>query len=292
LDICKRKGWEVVLATEVRSEQEGVIWIGDGREQTAIIHSTKTAIFLRGNALKRWIEGNQKMHHSERTTTVCFDDIRLVSVYQPLWSNGREGIEQYRHEVEQQVAFSPPRELMVIGGDHNAQIGKGSQRDGIAGRFGLNTRTNEAGEDLLNWCESQAMAYANSFSCHGSRGTWFNRGHRRWYELDGFLLKKEQRHRCEPHICSINEMVWSDHKPMKISVKVKNNGQWRGHEGRKPQINWEKLRERHHREAFEELTQTSYEERRQEFQENSTNWDVITDILTTAVETVCGRKLR
>jgi hypothetical protein len=90
--------------------------------------------------------------------------------------------------MEQQLAFSPNKEVLIIGGDFNAQIGRGSNREGVCGKFGLTTSTNEAGEELLDWCEENGLAYANSFSSHRNRGTWFHRVLRRWYELDGFLV--------------------------------------------------------------------------------------------------------
>ena len=39
------------------------------------------------------------------------------------------------------------------------------------------------------------LAYANSFARQKRRETWFIRTCGRWYELDGFVVRKEERHR-------------------------------------------------------------------------------------------------
>ena len=95
-------------------------------------------------------------------------------------------VEEYRHQVKNQVSVSGREEGLVIGGDHNAHVGGDAERPQLAGRWGLRN-TNEAGRDLLDWCEEHGLAYANSFFRHRLRGTWFSNIHRRWYELDGFL---------------------------------------------------------------------------------------------------------
>ena len=41
--------------------------------------------------------------------------------------------------------------------------GRGTQRNGVSEKFGLRMAANEAGEDLLQWCEANSMALVNSF---------------------------------------------------------------------------------------------------------------------------------
>ena len=52
--------WDAVLLSEVRADGEGVVWMGQDEELTAIVHGEKAAIMLRGELLKRWGEGGQK----------------------------------------------------------------------------------------------------------------------------------------------------------------------------------------------------------------------------------------
>ena len=64
-------------------------------------------------------------------------------------------------DLESQVSIGE-RERMVIGGDFNATVGKGKEREEVCGRYGLG-RPNEAGRDLIEWYEEHELAYANSF---------------------------------------------------------------------------------------------------------------------------------
>ena len=221
----EKKGWEMVLISELRAEQEGVLWFGEGSRQVALIHSRRTGVILRGKALRRWIEDKERRRHTERTTSVIIGNMRLVAVYQPVWSNGREAVEQYRTEVESQIASSPANEVLVVGGDHNAHVGSGSERHRVCGRYGIGN-TNQAGEDLLNWCEENDLAHVNSFHQHGNRGTWYNRSWRRWYELDGFMVKQQQRHSLVVKVDTVKEMSLSDHRPKRMNIRMKKR-RWR-----------------------------------------------------------------
>ena len=80
----QKRGWEVVLMTEITSlEEEGVIWMGEAANLTVIINSKHSAILLRGRALSEWLEGGQKKWMTKRTTASKVGEIRIVSVYQP-----------------------------------------------------------------------------------------------------------------------------------------------------------------------------------------------------------------
>ena len=119
----------------------------------------------------------------------------IISVYQPLKTHGEDAIDVYRKDVEDLLIKIPSDCLMILGGDHNAHVGKASERDGVSGKYGLETRTNEQGRDLLGWCQEQSLEWVNSFSNHAKRRTWFNKSSKRWYELDGFIMRASQRHR-------------------------------------------------------------------------------------------------
>ena len=50
--------------------------------------------------------------------------MRLIKVYQPVWVDGRgqENLEQYRTDLEEQINRSSSRDILIIGGDHNAHV--------------------------------------------------------------------------------------------------------------------------------------------------------------------------
>ena len=83
--------------------------------------------------------------------------LRLIATYQPLWSKGSEEIEKFRKDLENALARTPKESVPLLGGDWNAQVGTGSQRQGISGKYGLKTETNEAGENLLDWCKEHQL---------------------------------------------------------------------------------------------------------------------------------------
>ena len=125
-------------------------------------------MILREDALDKWKEGKQKMWFSRRTVEVKLDNIKLIAAYQPTSRANREKVEEYRFELETHLSSSNREEKLIIGEDHNSHIGANTNRPGVNGRYGMRT-SNTAGKDLLNWCEENNLAYANSFSDHRNR---------------------------------------------------------------------------------------------------------------------------
>ena len=109
----KGKKWEIVLLSEIRADREGVIWLGEETEQSALIHSEKAGILLQGSALQQWIDGGQRKSFGKRTVSVEIDVIKLIAVYQPLWDNGALGIDTYRKELEDELARTPKAKTLV-----------------------------------------------------------------------------------------------------------------------------------------------------------------------------------
>ena len=220
--------------------------MGENEHRTALVHGRKAGVLL------RWIEEGQQKWIYERVTAVSVGGVRLVAVYQPVWMTDEVGLERCRRDLESQLSMCR-NERLLIGGDWNANVGRGSARNGVCGEFGVR-RMNDAGRDLIEWCEANGLAYANSFVRHAERGTWFNRMYGRWYELDGFVVRQNERHRmirrmrCE----RMNEL--SDHKPKKVVICVEKR-RWRAvNEERKRRIKWEVLRESEKKEEYKEST--------------------------------------
>ena len=82
----------------------------------------------------------------------------------------------------------------------------------------------------------------NSYSQHPKRGTWFSSIHRRWYELDGFLMRNRERQQHVRKICTVGEAALSDQKPKKLRLDLKKR-RWReAHVGKRvPMVKWEGL---------------------------------------------------
>ena len=92
LSLIENKKWEIVLLSEMRAGSRGVLWFGEERREMAVVHSERTAVVLRGKMMEMWRAERQRRSFSERTTTVVIGKLQCIAVYQPLWSEGREGI--------------------------------------------------------------------------------------------------------------------------------------------------------------------------------------------------------
>ena len=158
--------------------------------------------------------------------------------------------------MENELARTPKESVPILGGDWNAQVGRGSQRQGISGKYGLKTETIEAGESLLDWCEEHQLQHVNSYFSIRSRGTWFNQMHRPWYELDGFLIRASDRHQMVRRVATAHDMALSDHKPVWIDIWRKQKKQRpRIENKRTPQIDWERMTNKEMEEAYHKKTE-------------------------------------
>ena len=61
LDRLRRNDWEIVCMTELRAESSGVLWLGEGNDGVAIVHSPRVAVVMRGEALRLWKCGGWKV---------------------------------------------------------------------------------------------------------------------------------------------------------------------------------------------------------------------------------------
>ena len=116
--ICERaakENWEIVLVSEVRAKEDGVIWLGEGEKTCVIVHGKKAAVLLRGRAVRMWVEEGQRKWFGERVTAVVLGGMRLVAVYQPVWGTDEGGMERYRRDLVGQLGMGK-RERIVIGG--------------------------------------------------------------------------------------------------------------------------------------------------------------------------------
>ena len=94
---AEEKGWDAVLLSE--ADGVGVVWMGQDAELTAIVHSEKAAVLLRGELLKRWCSDGQKNKLFRRLAAVKVDGVALVLFYMPVSSSEVAAVEEAREEV-------------------------------------------------------------------------------------------------------------------------------------------------------------------------------------------------
>ena len=124
-------------------------------------------------------------------------------------------------------------------------------------------------------------------------GTWFNRGNKTWYEIDGFIAREEDRHRIVKALeIKSNEML-SDHKIVEMKLKTKTPRHSNGRKQKKRgNVNWEKMMSR---EIAEQCRKRTAERASQEATKTGVSmedleWQTLSKILKTAPEEVCGKR--
>ena len=202
-------------------------------------------------------------------------------------------VEEELEVLEEHVKWSRVDDLLVIGGDFNAHVGGGERRRGVCGRFGIR-RSNRQGRSLLEWCQRNDLTHVNSYFQQGKRGTWFSNIHKQWYELDGFIMRNDQRQRHVERVHTIGEVALSDHKPKRMVLNLKGKKWRKAYEGKRvPQVNWERLGSedvalKYSRRMEEEMGKIEDQESRGD----STEWTVLQEVVLKVAEEQCGRKER
>ena len=282
----EEEGWEIVLLSEILEERGGVIWLGDEGNRVVIVHSQKAAVVMRGEVAEKWIEEGQKCWRGKRMAAVSVGGMRVVAVYQPVWGTFIEEREELRGEMEEQVAGARGEKL-IIGGDFNANWGKDRARVGVCGKYGVG-RGSDAGNELMDWCEENGLVIVNSFMTHQNRGTWFHNRFRRWYELDGFLMRKEEWRGMTGRMRVRGAGGLSDHKVKCVEIK-RQLKRWRGagRVERVPKVRWERLKLPEVKEEYrEKMRELREEEETMEREEDE--WKRLSGLMLKAAEEACG----
>ena len=84
----------------------------------------------------------------------------VIQVYAPI-SNAEEAeVEWFYEDLQYLLELTPKKDVLFIIGDWNAKVGS-QETPGVTGKFGLGIR-NEAGQRLLEFCQENALAIANT----------------------------------------------------------------------------------------------------------------------------------
>ena len=117
--------------------------------------------------------GNLK---NDRMISVRFQgkpfNIIVIQVYAPT-SNAEEAeVEQFYEDLQDPVEVILKKDVLFIIGDWNAKVGS-QETPGVTGKFGLGMR-NEAGQNIIEFCQENALVIANTlFEQHKRRlYTW------------------------------------------------------------------------------------------------------------------------
>ena len=146
---------------------------------------------------------------------VTVNNVKLIAVYQPVSPNDME-IDEYRKQLETAISCRKKDEMLLIGGDHNAQIGKqdntGKWEDcgkvRVTSKLGSRGRSRRVGEN-------NNLYMVDTYFRKNNRGTWCHSRTGNWYEPDYFLAKRH-RNLIIKDMKMVREDRWSDHRPKMI----------------------------------------------------------------------------
>ena len=169
-------------------------------------------------------------------------DIAIIQTYSPTTSHTDEEIEEHYEEIDKMLKEVKSTDVLIIMGDFNAKIGKGSYED-IVGNHGLGKR-NPRGDRLLHICIEKDLVIANTTFQHPNRlhYTWKSPGDIARNQIDYLLIRKRYRNGIKQCKTYPGADIASDHNPLiaKVSVRLKRAMQ-KSQNKKKEMIDWGKL---------------------------------------------------
>ena len=96
----------------------------------------------------------------------------LIQVYAPTSNAEAAEVEWFYEDLQDLLELTPKKDVLFIIGDWNAKVGS-QEAPGVTGKFGFGIR-NEAGQNLIDFCQENALVITNTlFQQHKRRlYTW------------------------------------------------------------------------------------------------------------------------
>ncbi|XP_047996924.1 uncharacterized protein LOC125234635 [Leguminivora glycinivorella] len=152
-------------------------------------------------------------------------NISLIQAYAPTADKNDETIEEFYRQLEEIIKSIKSQDLVIILGDFNAKVGKGTVGK-VVGDFGLGNR-NVRGDRLIQFCEEKEFIITN---------TWYQHPPRRLYtwispkdnsekivrnQIDYILVPSRFRNSVINVKTYPGADVGSDHNPVVAKLKLK-----------------------------------------------------------------------
>ena len=117
-------------------------------------------------------------------------NMMVIQVSAPI-SNAEEAeVERFYEELQDLLELTPKKDVLFIIGDWNAKAGS-QETPGVTGKFGLGMQ-NEAGQQLIEFCQENALVIANTlFQQHKRRlYTWTSPDGQHQNQIDYILCSQ------------------------------------------------------------------------------------------------------
>ena len=117
-------------------------------------------------------------------------NLAIIQAYAPTADHSEEDIEEFYEDLEKACKHVASTDVMVVMGDMNAKIGKGSV-DRYVGEFGLGER-NDSGDRLLEFCIEKDLFVANTHFQQPARRlyTWKSPGDVYRNQIDYIMVRR------------------------------------------------------------------------------------------------------
>ena len=218
------------MLSEVKAKEEGITWIDTPDITGALIHGNRSAIFLSDKWADEWRHQGSKRWCSERMT--CRRS-QQHSVHQHIQSSV-DNPPTRKRKTEGRHRMPTSGVLQQNENRHRGRFQRKhrrpkprKQRKQPTGRPGGLQRpfwsgeTNNAGEELTQWLRAHNMCWISSFFNHNRRGTWYNKNHKSWHEIDGFCCRNKDRSRLVTKINTRNDITLTDHRPKQMTIRIR-----------------------------------------------------------------------
>ena len=163
---------------------------------------------------------------STRTAAVKPLGVLLISGYAPVSTAPDEEWDDYYNAVSAALARARKGDVVIMGTDGNASIGRGSldgsnREDcaGAVGPFGL-AHINASGRRLRSFMETHALASLSSFYRKKHYGTWQHPRSKLQHQLDHLLVSRGELKRFTDAGSLHGQLIDSDHRAVGCKLRV------------------------------------------------------------------------
>ena len=197
-------------------------------------------------------------------------------------------------DLQDLLSGIPPNDLLLMLGDLNAHVGVRDRSSelwsDVLGCFGIDDH-NQAGEDLLNFCDLNQLSLMNTWFQKDSfrYGTWTHPATKKSSMIDFVVVRSAQRCHCLDVQVMRGATFWTDHKLVRVKLRLDLRGS-RGRQGRRaPPIAVWKLTDASVREVYcRELSDRLEGVGCDDACGAEAGWEQLRDcVVTSAVKVVC-----
>ena len=153
-------------------------------------------------------------------------NITVIQVY-ALTSNAEEAeVERFFEDLQDLLELTPKNDVLFIIGDWNAKVGS-QEIPGVTGKFGFGVQ-NEAGQNLIKFCQENTLVIANTlFQQHKRRRyTWTSPDGQYQNQIDYILCSQRSRSSIQSAKTRLGADYGTDHGFLiaKFRLKLKKVG--------------------------------------------------------------------